>query len=69
MAATSVSFAAPHILRATRRVHRGYVVGALLMAVAVCPWPWQSHRWWPRWSPILAKGVATGGQRKSPPRV
>lgn len=35
MTTTSVPFQASHALRATRRVHRGLVVGALLTAVAV----------------------------------
>ena len=35
MASASVPIGAPRILRATRRIHRGYLVGALLTAAAV----------------------------------
>jgi hypothetical protein len=36
---------------------------------AACPWPWQGIRGWPRWSPILATEVPTGGQDGPRPRV
>jgi len=33
----------------------------------VCPWPWQCIHGWPRRSPIVARGVPTGGQGSPPP--
>jgi 5-methylcytosine-specific restriction endonuclease McrA len=41
-----------------RKRHFGFQTGDLVR----CPWPWQSLRRWPMWSPILASGVAAGGQ-------
>jgi len=32
-----------------------------------CPWPWQCIHGWPRRSPIVARGVPTGGQGSPPP--
>jgi len=50
------------------RIQEGYRLGGIDY-IYKCPWPWQSIRRWPRRSPKVAIGVATGGQASPQPRV